>query len=237
MSQRDDIARLNALVDGELSPGEHAALAARLATDRDFAHAYATFTRLKACVVESAEAVPVADIALHARRSRRPILVAAIVGAAAAACLALLFGATTLIAPRQPTPVVLSANEAITLVALPEAPVIPDLAVAGLRLVGTTVEAAGPSRILVADYRGPRGCRLELHVRRADMAAPVAEGTARHSWVVGSLAYDLVAYGMPQARFAVVAEAAEQATRSRRMPEPASQRLREASVAAPPCVA
>jgi hypothetical protein len=236
MPQRDDIARLNALVDGELSPGEHAALAARVATDREFAHAYATLTRLKACVVESAEAVPAADIALHAKRRRRPVLVAAMVGAAAA-CLALVFGAAMLLAPRQPTPVVLSASEAITMVALPEAPVIPDLAVAGLRLVGTTVDLTGPARILVADYRGPRGCRLELHVRRAGSAAPEAEGTARRSWVVGNLAYDLIAHGMPEARFAVVAEAAEQATRSHRVPESAGRRLREASVAAPPCLA
>jgi anti-sigma factor RsiW len=236
MSRNDDVVRLNALVDGELSPGDRAALAARVATDRDFARAYATLTRLKACVVESAEAVPATGVALRTERPRGPVVAAALVGAAAA-CLALLVGVLTLTTPRQPAPPVLSASEAIRLVALPAVPVIPDLSLAGLRLVGTTVDISGPARVLVADYRGPRGCRLELHVRRVSSAAPEVDGTARHSWVVGSLAYDLVAHGMPQARFAVVAAAAEQATRGRSLPEPGGQRLREASVAAPPCTA
>ena len=48
----DAIERLNALIDGELPPAEHAALADRIAAGRDLAHAHATLARLKACIVE-----------------------------------------------------------------------------------------------------------------------------------------------------------------------------------------
>lgn len=50
INREDDLVRLNAFVDGELSPADRAAVAARLARDAQFAHAHATLARLKACV-------------------------------------------------------------------------------------------------------------------------------------------------------------------------------------------
>ena len=50
-----DLLLLNALVDGELAPQDRAAIAARLAVDRDLARAYATLARLKASIGELAE--------------------------------------------------------------------------------------------------------------------------------------------------------------------------------------
>jgi hypothetical protein len=54
--------------------------------------------------------------------------------------------------------------------------------------------------------------------------------------MAGDLVYELVAFGMPAGRFAAVAAAAEAATRSGRMPKEADTRLREARLAALPCV-
>src|SRR3989304_669461 len=82
----DAIERLNALIDGELPPAEHAALADRIAAGRDLAHAHATLARLKACIVENAEQAPSVEFALPRAKFRiMPVL-----GAAAAAAAVLL---------------------------------------------------------------------------------------------------------------------------------------------------
>lgn len=226
-----DIERLNALIDGELPPAEHAALADRIAAERDLAHAHATFARLKASIVETAERAPVAGFALpRARRSMRPAW--ALSAAAAVAMIA------AFVWWRAPEPE-LAQNTAmapfITLAALPAAPVIPDLANAGLKLVGGEVERSGTTDVLVAAYRGPRGCRLELRIRPMRAEIPPTIGTSRRIWTVGDLTYELVAFGMPAGRFLAVASAAMDATRAGRMPNEADTRLREASLSAPPC--
>lgn len=226
----DAIAPLNALIDGELPAAEHAALADRIAAGRDLAQAHATLARLKACIVESAEDTPVAGIVLPSPGRRRLPLAAGIALAVAASVLLAVFvwpsvreGQSAF--PAQIAPVV-------TLAALPETPVIPDLAIAGLNLVGGEVERAGGAVVLVAAYRGPRGCRLELRVRPAEADVPRTIGTSRKTWTVGALAYELVAFGMPAARFAAVAAAAQAATGGGRDLE---TRLRQAGLQAPPC--
>lgn len=228
----DVLERLNALIDGELPPSEHAALAAELALHPDLAHAHATFAQLKACVVESVEPPAVSGVVLPKPKPRltRPALAAA----AVAACV--LIAVVAYQAAREPAPAQ-SADVAalVTRVALPDAPVIPDLSNAGLKLVGGEVEHTGGTAVLVAAYRGPRGCRLELRVWPANTPMPPTVGTSRMAWATGDLAYELVAFGMPASRFAAVVSAAEAATRAGRMPRDADTRLREASLAAPPC--
>lgn len=228
----DAIERLNALIDGELPPAEHAALADRIALGRDLAHAHATLARLKACVVENAEQTPTAAFVLPKPKSRiKPAL-----GLAAAA--AVLLGAFVAWYPeRQAEPARFSGMAPfVLLAALPAPPVVPDLANAGLNLVGAEVERSGETAVLVAAYRGPRGCRLELRVRPAAANVPPTAGTSRSAWSAGDLAYELVAFGMPAGRFAAVAAAAEAATRAGLMPKDADTRLREASLRAPPCL-
>lgn len=163
----DAIERLNALIDGELPPAEHAALADRIAAGRDLAQTHATLARLKACIVDSADHVPAGGFNITIPEPRRRLLpVAGLAGLAAAA---VLLAMVTLYPERQ-------ADEAsrremasvVTLASLPVAPVIPDLTNAGLSLVGGEVEQSGQAAVLVAAYRGPRGCRLELRVRPAD---------------------------------------------------------------------
>lgn len=226
----DTVERLNALIDGELPPSEHAALAAELATRPDLAHAHATFAQLKACIVESVGESPA--IALP---RRKPRLMKPLFAAAAAACVLLAAAAYQFVREADP---VQSADVAsmLTRVSLPTAPVVPDLTSAGLKLVGGEVEHVGGTSMLVAAYRGPRGCRLELRVRPAAAVVPPTVGTSRKAWDVGDLAYELVAFGMPASRFAAVAAAAEASTRAGQMPQDANGRLREASLAAPPCI-
>ena len=231
----DDELLLNALVDGELGPSEHAAAAARLAGEREFARAYATLTRLKASVVESAEAG--APIELSLPRPRRPIKLAIAGTAALAATIAAAIYLGPLLRSELQIAAIESApGEAVTLAALPGDPILPDLAPAGLRLTRTIVSTSRGGQTLVATYLGPRGCRLELRVRDAASAEVPAEGTDRRSWRVGSLAYELVAFGMPSARFAAVAEAAEKATRATGLPKRIDRQVREARASAPPCI-
>jgi anti-sigma factor RsiW len=226
----DVIERLNALIDGELPPAEHAALAARIAVDRELAYAYATLARLKACVAERAELAPSVAIALpKARRRVRPTL-----GLAAAAAVAAIAAVAVFAVGWEPEPRRAPTSEIaplIRLAALPASPIIPDLADAGLNLVGGELERVGKTAVLVAIYRGPRGCRLELRVRPSVADVEHTVGTSRRSWTVGDLAYELVAFGMPAKRFAAVADALETATGVGRLPP-----MREASRSGGPCV-
>ena len=230
----DDIERLNALIDGELPPAEHAALADRIAAGRDLAQAHATLARLKACIVEKAELAPPVEIALPKPKRRR--MLPAWSAAAAAAATVVLAVLVWLREPESDQALHAEMRPFITLAALPASPVIPDLTNAGLKLLGGEVERSGEIAVLVAAYRGPRGCRLELRVRPAVADVAPTIGTSRRTWVAGDLAYELVAFGMPARRFAAVAAAAEAATRAGEMPREADIRLREASRAAPPCV-
>lgn len=230
----DALERLNALIDGELPPAEHAALADSIAAGRDLAQAHATLARLKACIVASAEQAPAGGIdisGVDVKRRPRPL-----VGWAAAAAAAVLLGLVTFYPDQEPeeTPRRDMASF-VTLAALPVAPVIPDLTNAGLTLVGGEVERFGKASVLVAAYRGPRGCRLELRVHDTSVPMAPTGGTSRAAWTVDDLTYELVAFGMPAGRFDTVSSAAEAATRAGVMPGSAATRLREASLQALPC--
>jgi hypothetical protein len=229
-SQDDDLLRLNALVDGELPPAEHAALATRIAAGRDLAHAHATLARLKACISEAADTATAPALPLRRDRSWAPA------AGIAAAVVAGFAGFMLLKAPEILDEPARTPEAAIVLAALPAVPVLPSLGAAGLDMVATEVETVAGTRVLVAVYRGSRGCRLELRVHPAWADVPPTAGTRRKAWTVGDLSYELAAFGMPGARFAVVAAAAEKATRAMQPPDGAERRLREARLGAPPCV-
>jgi anti-sigma factor RsiW len=228
-----DIERLNALVDGELEPAERAAMAARLAADRNFARAHATLARLKACVIETARAHPGFSLPMPQRRAWHGLAAGA---AALAAVLALIAVFVAIdFSPDDERPMLAASEAIITQASLPVRPVIPELASGGLTLVNVAVEDMQGERRLIATYRGPRGCRLELRVQRADAIPLATRGSSRHAWQSDGLAYELVAFGMPAKRFSILAAAAEQQTRPTAPDR--SDRLREARVAAPPCLA
>lgn len=231
----DDILRLNALIDGELSPAEHAAVAARLATDRDLARAYASLARLKACVVEIADREVAPALPARAARPRRTRRAA---WAAAAAALLVVAGlaATIDVAQHRQPAVAAGPAPVILLASLAGRPAIPDLSAAGLRLASLTVEPGDGQPRAVATYQGPRGCRLELRVEPGAPAADRRDGPAVRVWTAGDAVYRLDAHGMPAGRFAAIADAAERATAGTAIPVPLADRLREARLAAPPCV-
>lgn len=227
---------LNALVDGELTPRERAAAAARLANDRDFARAYATLTRLKAAVIEGADDAWASELSLPQPGSRRTAMLAG-AGAALAALIAIAAGLSVHWWSMQAPSIVEAEPQTVTLAAFGRSALIPDLTPAGLRLAGTVVQPGNHGQLLVATYLGSRGCRLELHVQAAAGAVATADGTDRRHWQVGDLVYQLIAYGMAAERFAAIAEAAERATRAGSLPGGMNQRLREARASAPPCLA
>ncbi len=230
----EELERISALVDGELGPAERAALATRIAADRDLARAHATLARVKAAVDESADAAEAPAFVLPRSLATRRIFGWGI----AAALAAVAFLALAWQGPLRPQPTYFTPNEgpvAITLAALPSATAIPVLDDAGLKLMGLSVESLPAASVLVANYQGPHGCRLELRAFSADAPMPSAGGTSRRQWTVERIGYQLVAHGMPEWRFAIVADAAEQQTRHNGIPGSVERRLREARAAAPPC--
>ncbi|MCW5693578.1 MAG: hypothetical protein KIT48_14555 [Pseudolabrys sp.] len=231
--QQQDLEKLNALVDGELPPDERAALAGRLANERDLARAYATLARLKATIGEVADApidAPVFD--LPRRRPARLVRELAI-GAGLAAMVA----AGILVAlPRTPEPEAPLGEgpTAITLASLPAGTTVPRLETAGLKLTGLVIDP-GKVPLVSATYRGPHGCRLELRAWPIDVAAPETANAERHRWVAGNLVYELIAHGMPATRFALIAGAAEGQTAANADHDRIGRQLRQASHGAPPC--
>ncbi len=228
---QDTLLRLNALVDGELPASERAALAERMVVARDLARAHATLARLKACVGEVGEVGTVLPEVAGPFRRRRMAGIAAGVAAFVVLGTGL---AAHLSSLRDPEPAAVAPSHAVIRVAaMPSHPVVPDLAPAGLKLAGIAMETASDMPAVIATYHGPRGCRLELRVFADGAMPPSMLGTARRSWVAGGLSYELVAFGMPAARFAAVAAAAEHAVRGAPGEAPG---WREARAAAPPCV-
>ena len=229
-----DIERLNALLDGELTVTERADMAARLATDRDLASAYATLARLKAVTADTADECPAILL-------RRPWwLTARRHAAAIAACIVLTIGSAILVSQEWPPADAPTTGGAegpteIALASLPAGTTVPRLDSAGLKLVHLAFnEGGGP--LFTATYRGPHGCRLDLMVWPAAEKAPVTHGSSSYRWVVGRLAYELIAHGMPERRFQAIADGAEQQTRLGSDPGPIDHRLRQASRGAPPCL-
>ncbi|HZR86531.1 MAG TPA: hypothetical protein VFB02_06990 [Bradyrhizobium sp.] len=232
--QTHDFERLNALLDGELTPAERAEMAARLASDRNLASMYAMLARLKAATAETLEDCP--PIVLRRQRWPRVRQHAA----AIAACIGLLVGGILL--AKQPwraedVPIAGTAEGAteITLASLPAGTTIPRLDAAGLKLI-TLAFDPGAVPLFAAIYRGPHGCRLDLRGWPVGAFAPPVFGSLQHRWVAGALVYELTAHGMPDWRFRLVANAAEQQTQAGSDPDRIDRRLREAERDAPPCL-
>jgi hypothetical protein len=225
--------RLNAMVDGELSPAERSAVADRLASDRNLAGVHATLARLKAAVGGLAADAPAFHLPVQEeRRWRRAGLVAASIAAVAA-----LSAAAWLNLPAQ-QPSHSSVSEQATIVSFPALPpgvAVPRLDMAGLKLTGVSVVPT-PAHLVTATYRGPHGCRLDLRAAPAGTAMPYLAGNRHRRWQVGDISYDLVAHGMPAARFDLIAEAAEWQTRQVQDPRRIDHPLRQAGLNPPPCV-
>lgn len=226
--------RLNAYVDGELSPAEAAEIAAAVARDAELAGRVATLTRLKATTSDLApqhKAPPIPR--LPSRRPRRYAL-------PLSAALALLLVAAAAIGLWRPwlQPADAWLAEAAAshrawiesgedgdaaapgkvLAALKTANFgdIPDLTDAHLSLVRI---AAGPKTGSVfLGYRGIHGCRVGLWIGAPppDLGArpeSVASGdVAGYAWRLDDTGYALLARGMDPGRLKQLAEAVAEIT-------------------------
>ena len=229
-----DLERLNALLDGELTPTERAEIAARLASDRDLASAYATLARLKAATAETTDDCP----SFVLRRPRW--LMVRRHATAIAACIELAAAGGLLVEQAWLADGVSVAGTAegpmeIKLASLPAGATIPRLDSAGLKLINLVFDP-GHVPLFTATYRGPHGCRLDLRGWPMGADAPPAPGSSLHRWVAGALVYELIAHGMPNSRFSLIADAAEQQTLAGFDPDRNDRRLREADRGAAPCV-
>ena len=160
--------------------------------------------------------------------------------AAIASCIGLVVGGILLVKQARLAEEVPIARTAegpteITLASLPAGTTIPRLDTAGLKLINLAFDP-GPVPLFTATYRGPHGCRLDLRGWPVGADAPPASGSSLHRWVAGPLVYELIAHGMPDSRFRLIADAAEQQTQAGSDPNRIDRRLREADRGAPPCL-
>lgn len=232
-TSRPQIERLNAFVDGELTPAERAEVAAQIRAQPSVAHAHAALARLKACIGETAETAHPIQIVLPSKRSRGKSLASAAAGIVMFA-LGFLAPMSSMRIHNEYQAVPADGRELVVMIAaLPSQPVIPQLDDAGLILTDIKLERVAEIRLLVASYRGPHGCRLDMRVSPAGSDLPSHTGTSHHRWTVGPLDYELVAHGMPNWRFAIISFAAEHQSREASGSESVRHRLREARAYAP----
>lgn len=230
-----DFEKLSALVDGELAPAERAEIAARLAVDRELASAYATLARLKAAVADTAADCP--PIILSPMRW--PLLRRHAAAVAVCAVLAVGIGVfawtSDWFGSEEGASATAEGPTAVTLASLPAGTTIPRLDTAGLKLINLVFNP-GDVPLFTASYRGPHGCRLDLRAWPVGVDVTPASGTSQRRWVAGELVYELAAHGMPDWRFRIIADGAEQQTRIGTDPDRVDRRLREANRGAPRCL-
>jgi anti-sigma factor RsiW len=257
---------LNAYVDGELAPVESARIARAAAEDHAVAEEIATLARLKASLADATPEMPEIAMPPRRRPVwRRVAAAAAVVLLIGYAGARLLPGeSTTSVTPdwvvqaraahtawieaeaNDATPTLPRAGIYLaTLTRLGPRAYAPDLSAARLtisRLAYAEPIGAGRDGGIHIGYAGTRGCRVSLWVAPAPVALapdPIrfahARGAAYH-WRSGALAYTLVASGMAEARLALIARAAIDATRRRAQPGTEMRSaLRRSRDESPPC--
>ncbi|MGE7469970.1 anti-sigma factor family protein [Bosea sp. NPDC003192] len=213
-SPPSDWETLNAFADGELAPVEQRVLAERLATSPETAERLRSIVRLKQGLrglpADVAPPLPSLSTAPRQRWHRAAAIAAALVIAAAVAF-------TPILLRRDASDAFLSASMAAheqfasapaqpAAIVAPAAalPVANELSRLGLQPVWQTASASGEVRI---GFIGARGCRLSLHVSSHDepAPAPAQADAALTGWNAGGRGYLLIATGMPQARFEMIA--------------------------------
>ncbi|MGF1609901.1 MAG: anti-sigma factor family protein [Kiloniellales bacterium] len=255
---------LNAYVDGELSAAERALIARASADDPEIAERIAQLSRLKAALHESVQdAAGRQSITLPHQPAgwpRRQVLAAALALAAFLGGAALLQiwqagGGPAMLAQarslhdawqRQEAEVPAVGDGAV-LAALNElgpAALLPDLSAAQLILnhVMLRHRAAGPA-LLHAGYSGTRGCRVSLFLTKALAGVPrdltlYKDGIERtYAWRSGGLGYLLLASGMDDARFDLIARSVHSATlEARPFGSETRAALAESRAASTPCL-
>ena len=195
-----DWERLSALADGELPPGEAAALRARAAREPALAAALAR--------IEGAKAELRALLAPRPRGRLAPALGGALGGALAASlATALVLGGPL---REEAPPDALAWHRALAAGEGAAAAPPLNLGGAGLRLARELVVEADGGTLALRHYQGPNGCRL-THLVGPEPATLPEEGLAA-AWRAGGLAHALVGEGIDPARFAAAAALARAQT-------------------------
>jgi anti-sigma factor RsiW len=227
---------LNAYVDGELGTAAAAEVAKAVAEDLALAREVAALSRLRSAVAESVEAPLLSVPAPPLTRGR---------GAAIAAGIAfLVFIAGSVLVSNLDRNVgtdwlarawqihggwsiegVTAQSRAALLLAqyaeaVPGA-YVPDLSASRLSLVHTAVSSFTRQRqVLVAGYRGTRGCKISLLVFRSlsalgETLSPLRDGESEaYGWRAGALGYVIMSDGMDSGRFRQLAESVRRSSRN-----------------------
>ena len=226
---------LNAYVDGELDTAAAAEVARAVAEDPALAREVAALSHLRSAVAESVEAPPLSVPAPPSTTGR---------GAAIAASIAFaVFIAGSVLVSNLDRNVdsdwlahawqihrgwsiegVTAQTRAALLLAHDTEAVpgayVPDLSASRLSLVHVTVSSfTGKRRVLLAGYRGTRGCKISLLVFRSlgalvEVLSPFREGkNEAYGWRAGLLGYVIMSDGMDSGRFRLLAESVRRTSR------------------------
>ncbi|WP_209426202.1 hypothetical protein [Pararhodobacter sp. SW119] len=237
-----DDAQLNAYVDGELTPAAAAEIARRAANDPALAARIARLHRLKAALAGSfapgVDALPVIPAPAPPRRAARRYRLA--LGLVAGLVLAVAAGAW-LHTPGPALQPEVAAHDAWAesgAETAAEAPVwlTSVIEATGLRLVRTAPLQTQDGRAGIHyAFLGTNQCRLSLFempaARTGDSALTLlVQGNLRSAhWRAAGQGYLVIAREMDGARFATIAAALNEATITRRTPEPARLALLRAA--------
>jgi len=251
---------LNAYVDGELDTAAAAEVAGAIAEDPALAREVAALSHLRSAVAESVEAPPLSLPAPPSTAGRGTAIAASIAfvmfiaGSVLVSKLDRNVGADWLAdawqihrgwsiegvtAQTRATLLLAQYTEAV-----PGA-YVPDLSASRLSLVHAVVSSfTGQGPVLVAGYRGTRGCKISLLVFRSlgaldEGLSPFHDGkNEAYGWRAGPLGYFIVSDGMDSGRFRLLAESVRHTSR-KHIPFDEETRiaLRKSRAKSAPCTA
>ncbi len=251
---------LNAYVDGELDTAAAAEIARAIAEDPALAREVAALSHLRSAVAESVEAPPLSVPAPPSTTGRGAVIAASIAfvvfiaGSVLVSNLDRNVGADWLARAWQihrgwSIEGVTAQTRATLLLAHDTEAVpgayVPDLSASRLSLVHVTVSSfTGKRRVLLAGYRGTRGCKISLLVFRSlgalvEVLSPFREGkNEAYGWRAGPLGYVIMSDGMDSGRFRLLAESVRHTSR-KHVPFDEETRiaLRESRDKSAPCTA
>ncbi len=226
---------LNAYVDGELETAAAAEVARAIARDSALAREVAALSHLRSAVAESVEAPPLSVTAPPSTTGRGTAIAASIAfvvfiaGSVLVSYLDRNAGADWFARAWQihrgwSIEGVTAQTRATLLLAqyaeaVPGA-YVPDLSSSRLSLVHASVSSfAGQRRVLLAGYRGTRGCKISLLVFRSlgalgEALSPFHAGNNEaYGWRAGPLGYFIMSDGMDSGRFRLLAESVRDTSR------------------------
>ena len=226
---------LNAYVDGELDAAAAAVVARAVAEDPALAREVAALSHLRSAVAESVE-TPDLSVPGPPSTTGRGVVIAAgiafavfIAGAVLVANLDRNVGADWLARAWQihrgwSIEAATAESRATLLLAQYAAAVpgayVPDLSVSRLTLVHAAVSSfTGQRQVLLAGYRGTRGCKISLLIFRSLGALGEAlspfhgDINEAYGWRAGPLGYVLMSDGMDSGRFRLLAESVRHTSR------------------------